>query len=52
MLEKLLEEAKGDRREYISSLMKSVISRSVTYQGASIEKAPGASLMKIKLTKS
>ena len=51
MLEKLLEEAKGDRREFIAGLMKNVMSRSVTYQGASIERAPGANL-KIKLTKS
>ena len=52
MLQKLMQEAKGDRREYIASLMKNIIDRTANYTDAQIEVAPGTSALKIKLTKS
>ena len=51
MLQKLLQEAKGNRRDYVASLMKNVFGRSAAYGGAKIGLAPGNAL-KIKLTKS
>jgi len=51
MLEKILNEAKGNRREYISSLMKNVVERTPTYTGAQVTPIPG-NVLNIKLTKS
>ena len=51
MLGKLLKQAKGDRREYLASLMKHITERTPAYSGAQITRAPGNAL-KIKLTKS
>ena len=56
MLQKLLQEAKGNRRDYVASVMKNVLGRSTTYSGAQIGVAPGSAngtqALKIKLTKS
>ena len=51
MLSQLLTEAKGNRREYLASLMKNITERTPAYSGAQVTKAPGNAL-KIKLTKS
>ena len=51
MLQKILREAKGNRRDYISSLMKQVVERTPAYAGAQVTRAPGNAL-NIKLTKS
>ena len=51
MLQKLLQEAKGNRRDYLASLMKNVMERTPAYAGAQVSPAPGNAL-KIKLTKS
>ena len=52
MLKKIMQEAKGNRREYIATLMKQVIERTPAYSGASVTRAPGSNALKIKLTKS
>ena len=46
-----MKDAKGNRRDYLASLMKNVIERTPAYAGAQITPAPGNAL-KIKLTKS
>ena len=51
MLQKILNQAKGNRRDYISILMKHVVERTPAYAGAQVTRAPGNSL-NIKLTKS
>ena len=51
MLDKMMNEAKGNRNEYIANLMKQVIERTPTYKDAKITRAPGGAL-KIKVTKS
>ena len=51
MQKKLLRDAKGNRRDYISCLMKNVIERTPTYTGALVTRATDNSL-NIKLTKS
>lgn len=51
MLQQLLKEAKGNRKEYIASLMKNITERTPAYSGAQITRAAGNAL-KIKLTKS
>ena len=51
MFQKLLEEAKGNRRQAIANLMKEVTERSPVYGGCEILRAPGDALS-IKITKS
>ena len=51
MQRKILREAKGNRRDYNSCLMKNVIERTPTYTGAQVTRATGNAL-NIKLTKS
>ena len=52
MLQKLFQEAKGNRRDYVASLIKNVFGRSVAYGGASVSVAPGTNALKIKISKS
>lgn len=44
MLHKLLQEAKGNRREYIATLMKQVTERTPAFGGAEITKSHGNAL--------
>ena len=52
MLQKIFQEAKGNRREYVANLMMNLFDRSVAYGGASICVAPGTNALKIKISKS
>ena len=51
MLRKLMQEAKGNRREYIASLMKQVTERTPAFGGVEVTKTHGNALS-IKISKS